>query len=162
MTNKISYLAVNLKSPVSIFWIILSLLISAFGIFMIIIVPIIIIKFLFGLFALLFPFLLIYSITTKIVLKNNLIEKQSLFGSKIIKIDSVRSFGLYAQSGRVGIKINRDDIQKKRWMSQIFIYLSDNKDYNPNKLNQKNSLRFHYRKDLYEDLVKIFKITAST
>jgi hypothetical protein len=155
MTLTKTYPAVNLNSPVVIFWILISVLISSFGIWMLIVAPSVIYKLIFGLFALFLPLILIYSLTSKIIFKDNQIEKKSIFGNRILRIDSVKSFGVYAQSGRVGIKIDRNDISKRHFTSQLFIYISENPDYDPNSLNQKKSIRFHYRKNLFEDLERL-------
>lgn len=159
MTNKIEFPAVNLKHPMIIFWLLIFIAFSTFMIWLAFITPNIWLTCLFSILSLLTPFMIYYSLTTKVIVENNQIAKISPFGTKALLLNDIKSFGVYKQEGNFARVINRNEFDKKDWFGLKFIFITNRKEYNPMSFRQKKSIRFHYFKELYEIIEN--KIKAS-
>jgi hypothetical protein len=63
------------------------------------------------------------------------------------------------QEGRLGIRIiGGSEFNTLDWLFPKIIFLSKEKEYNPLSHNQKGTIKFHYQKDLYFDILQ--KIVA--
>ena len=149
MIKKIEYPAVNLQHPMMIFWFLVFIIFSTFMIWLAFVIPNFWLTCLFSIFSLLTPFMLYYSLTTKVIIENNQVIKKSLFGIKALFFTDIKSFGVYKQEGKFARVINRDEFDKKDWFGQKFIFIANRKDYSPMSFRQKGSIRFHYFKELY-------------
>lgn len=149
MIKKVEYPAVNLQHPMIIFWFLVFIAFSTFMIWLAFVSPNIWMTCLFSIFSLLTPFMLYYSLTTKVIIENNQVVKKSLFGIKALFFNDIKSFGVYKQEGKFARVINRDEFDKKDWFGQNFIFIANRKEYSPMSFRQKGSIRFHYFKELY-------------
>jgi len=149
------YPIMNFKSPAVYLYFFLFMAISAFSVLIIIksnnfwidelfIIPI--------LMALVF---LIYSLTGKVVVEGTCITKKTLLGTRLLKIHEIKSFGVMKQEGELGIRIiEESEFNTIDWIFPKTIFISKDKDYNPLAYNQKNTIKFHYQKDLYQDVLQ--------
>lgn len=150
MTKTNEYSAVNLQHPMMIFWFLVFIAFSIFMIWLAFIIPNIWLTYLFSIFSFLTPFMLYYSLTTKVIVENNQIVKKSPFGTKAMLFNDIKSFGVYKQEGKFTRVINRDEFDKKDWFGLNFIFIANRKGYSPMSFRQKGSIRFHYFKELYK------------
>lgn len=146
------YPAVNLRHPMLSFWFLIFISFSTFMIWLAFIVPNIWLTFLFSFFSLLTPFMVYYSLTTKITVDNYHLIKKSLFSEKSLNFCDIKSFGVYKQEGKFARIIRREEYDKNDWFGINFIFITNKNDYSPLSFNQKGSIRFHYSKELYNDI----------
>lgn len=149
------YPVVNFKSPIIYISFLLMLGISALLMLVILksesfwlnkfaIIPI--------LTALVFP---VYTLTGKVIIDNTLITRKTIFGTRSIKIEDINSFGVMKQEGELGIRIiGESEFDTTDWGFPKTIFISKEKDYNPLAYKQKGTIKFHYQKDLYMDILQ--------
>ncbi len=152
MTKKLEYPAVNLRHPMKIFWFIIFISFSTFMIWLAFIIPTIWLSCLFSFLSLFTPFMVYYSLTTKIIVDNYQVMKKSLFGKNTLNFNDIKSFGVYKQEGKFAHIIEREEYDKKDWFGLNFIFIANRKEYSPMSFRQKGSIRFHYFKELYLDI----------
>jgi hypothetical protein len=146
------YRAVDLKSPTIIFWLIIIFCISIFMFWLFTISNNLWLSIFTILASLLFPFVVYYSITAKIILTSNSIVKKTFIGRTELKYDEIKSFGAYNQIGKVALVITESEQNKSEFFAQKFGYVSIDPNYNPNSFKQKGSIRFHLIDNIYENL----------
>jgi hypothetical protein len=112
---------------------------------------------LFSFLSLLTPFMVYYSLTTKIYVDNYHLSKKSLFGEKSLNFSDIKSFGVYKQEGKFARVIGRKEYDKNDWFGVNFIFIANRKEYSPISFRQRGSIRFHYCKELYDDIQKGIK-----
>lgn len=149
MTESREYPAVNLRNPMMIFWFLVFITFSSFMIWLAFVITNVWLTCLFSIFSLLTPFMIYYSLKTKVIIENNQIVKKSPFRTKTMSFNNIKSFGVYKQEGKFARVINRDEFDKKDWFGQNFIFIANRKGYSPMSFRQKGSIRFHYFKELY-------------
>jgi len=157
MTETREYPAVNLRHPMMLFWFLIFISFSTFMIWLALVIPNIWLTCLFSFLSLLTPFMVYYSLTTKILVDNYHLIKKSLFGVKSLNFSDIKSFGVYKQEGKFTRVIGREEYDKNDWFGINFIFLANRKEYNPKSFRQRGSIRFHYFKELYEDIQKGIK-----
>jgi hypothetical protein len=144
------YKAVNLKSPIIIFFMITFLCVSVFLLRLSILSNILWWSILLGTASLIFQYFLYYSLTTKILLTKTTIIKKTPLGSTELKYRDIKSFGVYSQGRYSAYKLNEIQIQEKDYFGQKFVYVANRPNYDLNSFNQKGSIRFHLTDDIYE------------
>ena len=102
--------------------------------------------------SLFFPFIIYYSITSKIVLTSDSIIKKTIFGVIELKYIDIKSFGAYKQIGKVGLPINENELNIPDHFAQKFVFVSKHVNYSPNSFKQTESIKFHIIGDIYENL----------
>ncbi len=152
---KQTYPAVNYRLPLMVFFFVMFGGVSAFMIWLIGVIDNTPLKVLFLVISLFFPFLIIYSISTKVILTKERLIKKSIIGSKSLSYNEIKSFGRYRQTGK-SIYVNDSE---KDSSTIRFIYVANRNDYHPTSFNQNGCIRFHYNKDLYKKIKE--KINAS-
>ena len=71
-----------------------------------------------------------------------------------MKIGDIKSFGVMKQEGELGIRIlEESEFGSTDWIFPKFIFISGEKDYNPLSYKQKGTIKFHFQKDLYLDIL---------
>jgi len=136
----------------TIFWFLIFIAISTFMIWLAFIISNIWLTCLFSCLSLFTPFLVYYSLTTKIIVDNFQVIKKSPFGVKSLKFSDIKSFGVYKQEGKFARLIIREEYDENDWFGINFIFIANRKDYSPISFRQKGSIRFHYFKELYIDI----------
>jgi hypothetical protein len=103
---------------------------------------------------------IVYGLTSKVYINKETICKKSFWGKKCLRIDEIKGFFVFEHMDKVSIEAEENSLNKVRWLSTAFIVISNHEKFNPNSLTlkkEKGSLRFHYRKDLYDDLKSTLK-----
>jgi hypothetical protein len=157
MKERREYSAVNLRHPMIMFWFLIFISFSTFMILLAFRVQNIWLTCLFIFLSLLTPFMLYYSLTSKILIDNSQLIKKSILGVKSIEFSAIKSFGVYKQEGKFARVITRDEYDKNDWFGINFIFVADREEYSPLSFRQKGSIRFHYFKELYNDIQKGIK-----
>jgi hypothetical protein len=147
-----SYKAVNMKTPIMIFWLIIALGISTFMFWLFIISDRIWFSIITFIASLYFPFLIYYSITSKIILTTDAIVKKTIFGTRELKYRDIKSVGIYNQMGSIAYIVNENDLHIKEYFAQKFGFVSKKTGHSPNSIRQKGSIKFHIVDDLFEKL----------
>ena len=149
---------VNFKSPAIYFAFIIFLAISAFCVFAIIKLKDIWMGELFFIPILITLVFLVYSFTGKVVIEGTRITKKTIFGTRLVKINEIKSFGVMKQEGGLGIRIiEESEFSTWDWIFPKTIFISKDKEYNPLAYNQRKTIKFHYQKDLYQDILQKIK-----
>lgn len=152
MTETREYPAVNLRHPMMLFWFLILISFSTFMIWFAFKIPIIWLTCLFSFLSLLTPFIVYYSFTTKIYVDNFHLTKKSLFCEKSLNFSDIKSFGVYEQEGKFARVIEPKEYDKNDWFCINFIFIANRKDYSPLSFKQGGSIRFHYCKELYDEI----------
>lgn len=155
-----TYFTVNLKSPTVYFWFLVMLCISILGV----ISTYVLIRdgywnltFITFVFILPFPYTLLYTFKSKIILTEDSIIKKNIFKTTEIKFFEVNTFIIF-ESSRMGyILLNESEL--KKWWILVSIFISTDKNSNPNKLSRKKNIRFHSTEDVYDRLKEKINIT---
>jgi len=149
------YPLVNFKSPVIYIYILLMLAIT--------VVPVLIIikseDFWLDEFAsltiLILLVFLLYPLTGKIIVGETDITKRTIFGTRSIKTEDIKSFGVMKQEGELGVRIlEESELNGTDWVFPKTIFISGDKEYDPMSRKQKGTIKSHYRKDLYLDILQ--------
>jgi hypothetical protein len=95
----------------------------------------------------------IYSLTSKVVVGDTFITKKTIFGTRSVKLEDIKSFGVMKQEGELGIRIiEESEFKTTDWFFPKIIFISKDQDYDPLSYKQKGTIKFHYQKDLYIDI----------
>jgi len=149
------YPVVNFKSPVIYIYILLMLAITAVPVLMIIkydnfwlneiaFIPVLILL-----------AILLYSLAGRVKVDDTSITKRTIFGTRSVKIGDINSFGVMKQEGGLGVRIlEESEFGSTDWIFPKSIFISGEKDYHPLSYKQKGTIKFHYQKDLYLDILQ--------
>lgn len=149
----------NIKSSISIFWLGTCGLITIIGTILLVVSAsnlwTILISLLLNSFL---PFYLIWTLTSKIKIDNEIIESTSAFHRTKYKLSDIKSFGVFSRVGRfASIMVDPDNVGQGKILSDNHIFLSTKTDFNPNNFKRSDTLTFQYRKDIYDDIKAILK-----
>jgi len=98
---------------------------------------------------------LIYALTGKVLVDDTSVTKKTIFGTRTIRIDEIKSFGVIKEEYRLGVRIiEESEYDALDWFPIKVLFISRQADYNPQSFRQKDTVRVHYRKDLYEEILK--------
>ena len=155
-----TYYAVNLKSPTVYFWFLVTLCISTLGV----ITTFVLIRdgywkltFITFVFILPFPYILLYTFKSKIILTVDSIIKKNIFKTTEIKFCKINTFNIFEHTRFGYVLINELDLMNSWTLATIFISIEKNS--NPNKFSRKENIRFHLTGDIYERLKEKINIT---
>jgi len=152
------YTAVNFKSPILYFYLLMLLALSALVILITIKENNFWINELSFVFFLIVLVSLIYVVNGKVIVDYTIITKKSIFGTRSIKIEDIKSFGVMKQEGTLGIRImGESEFNTPDWIFPKTIFVSTRKDYNPLSYKKKETIKFHYRENLYMDILEKIK-----
>ena len=104
-----------------------------------------------------FLFVIYYAKVSKVSLTKNMVVKQTPFGKKQLKYSEIQSFGAYQTSGNYGFNLTEDELNKKDFLSQKFVYVANRDNFKINSTKQKGSIRFHLVDDIYATLKQRLK-----
>ena len=150
MNEKGKYSAVNLQIPIIWVFLVISVTLFVFLLWLIVHVNQVSLKILFSVLSLHFPTLLLYILTSSIIIDGGSIIKKSIFSQKSMRFSDIKSYGVYKQEGRFPRIIGKEEYDTNDWFGVKFIYISNRYNYEPGSLNQKGSIGFHYNKELFE------------
>ena len=152
------YPIVNFKNPALYLSFFIVMAVSAFCVFAIIKLKDFWMGELFFIPILITLVFLVYSFTGKVVIEGTRITKKTIFGTRLVKINEIKSFGVMKQEGGLGIRIiEESEFSTWDWFFPKTIFISKDKEYNPLAYKQKNTIKFHYQKDLYQDILQKIK-----
>ena len=98
---------------------------------------------------------LIYALTGKVIIDDTSITKKTIFGTRTIRIDEIKSYGVIKEEYRLGVRIiEESEYDAFDWFAIKVLFISRQVDYNPQSFRQKDTVRIHYRKNLYEELLQ--------
>ena len=149
------YFTFNHKSPIIIFWGLVTALASTAGMTLIFIDTLTIGKTLVLLCLItLFPIFLLLTVTAKVRLGNDYIERTILFRTTKIGLNEIKSFGIFSRVGSFASIIeDPNDLDRHQILEDRWIFVSRLPDFNPNLLSNTESIQIQYRPELYR-LVK--------
>lgn len=102
---------------------------------------------------------LIYFFTGVVVVDGTFITRKTIFGTRSLKIEDIKSFGVMKQEGEYGIRIiDESEFHTTDWLFPKTIFISKEKYFDPLSYKHKGTIRFHYQKDLYLDILKKYQI----
>ena len=149
------YPAVNVKSFVSFFWFILGLAISViasiFG-YVLIRDGYWKISFFTLPFILLAPYVIFFSLKSKIILTKDSIIRKVPFSSKEIKYSEIKTLKIYDTIGNGYGSVSYLESEKpnsKSLFTLKTIFVSDIENTHPNKFTKGKQFTFHYTNDIY-------------
>ena len=99
--------------------------------------------------------LLLYPLTGRVIVDDTSITKKTIFGTRSLKIRNIKTFGVMKQEGELGVRIlEESEYGSTDWIFSKTIFISREEDYNPLSYKQKGTIKVHYRKDLYLDILQ--------
>lgn len=93
---------------------------------------------------------IVLGLTSRVELSENGIQFKSLFKKTNLTWNQIKSFGVYFTGRNITKTIDKKEYEKFIWGGQKFIYLTDQKGFNPSKLiskPQSGYIDFHFRKE---------------
>jgi hypothetical protein len=149
------YPIVNFKNPAIYFFFLLLLLVSAFYLYAIGKLDDYLLDKLFFIPVLMSLIFLVYAVTGVVEVSFTAVKKKTIFGTRTIRIDEIKLFGVMRQEGRLGIRIIEEEAELETvdWLFPKTIFISTDKDFNPMSFKKQPVIRFHYQKNVYRDIL---------
>lgn len=107
-------------------------------------------------------YMVIYAFTSKIILTEKDITKQTIFKTTTIDFKEAKSFDVYLQQGSARAeKLNSKNIDKTSFLSLKFLYISTDFEFNNSLFKSKDykTIKVHFLPELYQELKQKIKIT---
>ncbi len=107
-------------------------------------------------------YMVIYATTSKIILTENEITKQTIFRTTSIGFNEAKSFDVYLQQGSARAeKLNSKNIDKTSFLSLKFLYISTDFEFNSSIFKSKDykTIKIHFIPELYKELKQKIKIS---
>jgi len=153
------YPIVNFKNPAIYFYFLVLLLVSAFFFYAIGKLDDYLLDKLFFIPVLISLISMVYAVTGVIEVSFTAVKKKTIFGTRTIRMDEIKSFGVTIQEGGLGIrKIEEEaELETVDWYFPKTIFITKEKDFNPMSFKKQHVIRFHYQKKVYQDILEKIK-----
>lgn len=107
-------------------------------------------------------YMVIYATSSKIILTENEITKQTIFRTTTIGFKEAKSFDVYLQQGSARAeKLNSKNIDKTSLLSLKFLYISTDFEFNSSLFKSKDykTIKIHFIPELYKELKQKIRIS---
>jgi hypothetical protein len=149
------YPIVNFKCPAIYFYFLMLLLVSAFCFYAIGKLDDYPLDRLFFIPVFMCLIILVYAVTGVVEVNYTTLSKKTIFGTRTIRIDEIKLFGVMKQEGGMGIRMIEEEAELNSvdWYFPKTIFISKGKDYNPMSFKKQHVISFHYQKNIYRDIL---------
>ena len=97
------------------------------------------------------PLFVLIRLTSRIKFQDNYVEKITIFSTNRIKLDAVKSFGVWIQYGRFApVIVDPREVDEYSLLAVNVIFISTEARINPISPSKREMISFQYRKDVYD------------
>jgi hypothetical protein len=98
------------------------------------------------------PVTLTFLLTSKVQFDSDRVIQSSIFGTKELMLENIKSFGVFEQSRFSCWLVDAETATENSLFDSPLIFLSESKTFDLNKWRQKRTIRLQFRRDVYNKI----------
>jgi hypothetical protein len=98
------------------------------------------------------PVTLTFLLTSKVQFDSDRVIQSSIFGTKELMLENIKSFGVFEQSRFSCWLVDAETATENSLFDSPLFFLSESKTFDLNKWRQKRTIRLQFRRDVYNKI----------